>query len=132
MRSILKTITERCDANMQKILDYAAGLRENTFASEEAFIDEGCNVIKEKSWFQKVIDEFDEICFKDDDSLTQNIAEFIDSYTQQRDMNYVYSERLALFQKGYDTNLGDEYRAGLVQGTYKEVGAREEKTSISG
>ena len=131
MRSILNKIADRCDAVMKKLEDYASGNKESSFASEEAFKDSGINILKDKTWHQSTIDDLDEVCFKDDDSLTQNIAEFQEAYTLQRDMNYIYSERKKLFQSGLDTKIGDEYRGGLMANLYKEIGDAEQKTSIS-
>jgi len=110
MLSVLKEIVARCKANIEEAVKYIGGTREFSFMMEES-----PDVAQGLTWFEGVVDDWDEKLKKDKYGKCSSIIEVQESYVLERDANYAYAERKRLFQIGLDQRLGTNYHGGLFQ-----------------
>ena len=119
MRSIVNKILDRAKANLESITKYAAGKQQKTFAGDE--ID-----LEDDNWFKSEIDEHDKTITKDEEYRTSNLIQLMDAYCLRRDTLYTYSQRPWHMNNGYDSKLGDEFRAGYMESWFTKLKDKEE------
>ena len=127
MRSMGKKMVEKSMVIMDNMQKIAMGEEEYRSVCEQFFKDGGGNMLTDPKALKELLEETEQVCVEDKQEKTENYAEYIAAYTDQRDLNYAYSERKRLFQAGWDTKLGDEYRAGFTQETIAQLGKLEKE-----
>ena len=101
-------IAEKAIENIKTFLQVATGEKEYKFASEQISEDLSKNILLDKKFLQTKIDEIDIECAKDDTRAKTLTLEHVENYSNQRSLNYAYSERKKLFQMGWDSKIGEE------------------------
>ena len=119
MRSTVNKILSRAKANLEAIVEYAAGKRQKTFAADD--ID-----LEDDDWFKAEIDEHDQIVAVDEQYRTSNLIQLMDAYCLRRDTLYTYSQRPWHMNNGHDSKLGDEFRSGYIESWFTKLKEREE------
>ena len=111
------TVTEKAEENLKTFIKVATGEEEFKFASETISEDLNSNILRNRRFLQEKVREADTKCKEDEICRKINTLEHVEIYTSQRSINYAYSERKKLFEAGWDSKLGEEYRAGLIDNT---------------
>ena len=122
-------IAEKAIENIKTFLKVATGEKEYKFASEQISEDLSKNILLDKKFLQTKIDEIDLECSKDETKTKTLTLEYTENYSNQRSLNYAYSERKKLFQMGWDSKIGEEYRAGLAKESLNKLQEEEEEVS---
>ncbi len=120
-------IADKAIENIKTFLKVATGEEEFSFACEKISADLQQNILLNKKFLKPKLDQIDSECANDANRSKDFVMEHIENYANQRSLNYAYSERKRLFQVGWDSKLGEEYRAGLTKNTINKLKEREEK-----
>lgn len=118
-------IAEKAIENIKTFLKVATGEEEYKFACEKISKDLSKNILREKKFLQSTIESIDIECAEDDTKSKALNIEHAENYTNQRSLNYAYSERKKLFQMGWDSKIGEEYRAGLTKESLNKLAELE-------
>lgn len=126
MLSIGKDLIAKATSNIATFLKIAAGEEEYSFASDKIYDETQVNVLTNKKFLAQQIAQAEQQIESDRGNEKTNLnmastSELLDYYTDQRCISYAYSERKKLFQTGWDSKLGDEYRVGYNQSLLKKT-----------
>ena len=119
-------IAGKAEENLKTFMKIASGEQEFKFASQQISEDLGKNILLDRRFLQNKISEADLICKEDKEKGKQHIIEHTELYNAQKSLNYAYSERKKLWEQGWDSKLGDEYRAGMTKSTLNTMSEQEE------
>jgi hypothetical protein len=120
------SVTEKAEENLKTFIKVATGEEEFKFASETISKDLGRNILTNRRFLQEKVTNADTKCKEDEICKKINTLAHVELYTSQRSINYAYSERKKLFEAGWDSKLGEEYRAGLTDNTLELLRADQE------